>query len=94
MQLSEIAEKMQRGLDRRPLAETIKFDCGAEGAITLEGGKAVLVDNPAQCTIHMTAANLGRLITGKLNPMTAFATGKLKVSGDMTLAMKLGQLLG
>ena len=92
--LAEIAAKMQRGLDRRPLSEVIKFDCGDAGAITLEGGQALLEDRPAQCTIHMTAENLAKLIAGKLNPMTAFAMGKLKVSGDMTLAMKLGQLLG
>ena len=29
------------------------------------------------------------LITGKLNGQTAFLTGKLKIKGDMTLAMKL-----
>lgn len=29
---------------------------------------------------------------GTLNSMTAFMTGKLKVSGDMTLAMKVPQL--
>ncbi|MBP0483298.1 SCP2 sterol-binding domain-containing protein [Sagittula salina] len=92
--LAEIAEKMQRGLDKRPLAEVIKFDCGADGAITLEGGQALLEDRPAQCTIHMTAENLKKLIAGQLNPMTAFAMGRLKVSGDMALALKLGQLLG
>lgn len=91
--LAEIAAKMQRGLDRHPLAEVIKFDCGDAGAITLEGGQALLEDRPAQCTIRMTVENLSKMLRGDLNPMTAFAMGKLKVSGDMALAMKLGQLL-
>lgn len=94
MALQDIAAKMQRGLDKRPLAEVIKFDCGADGAITLEEGRALLEDRDAQCTIHISEANLEKLIHGKLNPMTAFALGKIKVSGDMVLAMKLGQLLG
>ena len=54
----------------------------------------MLEDRPAQCTIHMTADNLRKLIQGKMNPMTGFAMGKIRVSGDMALAMKLGQLLG
>ncbi|WHZ35149.1 SCP2 sterol-binding domain-containing protein [Sagittula sp. MA-2] len=94
MSLTDIRDKMQRGLDKRPLNEVIKFDCGADGSITLQDGQAVLEDRPAQCTIHMTADNLRKLIQGKMNPMTGFAMGKIRVSGDMALAMKLGQLLG
>lgn len=94
MPLQDIAARMQRGLDRKTLAETIKFDCGEDGAITLEGGKALLEDRPADCTIHISEPNLEKLIAGKLNPMTAFAMGKIKVSGDMGLALKMGQLLG
>ena len=49
---------------------------------------------PADCTIGISVGNLDKLISGKLNPMTAVATRKLKVSGDMTVAFKLGKLLG
>jgi putative sterol carrier protein len=31
---------------------------------------------------------------GQMNPMMAFMTGKLKVSGDMGIAAKIGPLLG
>ncbi|WP_425097770.1 SCP2 sterol-binding domain-containing protein [Tropicibacter sp. S64] len=94
MPLTDIAAKMQRGLDRHPLAQSIKFDCMEEGAITLYEGKAHLADLPADCTIRISETNLEKLIAGKLNPMTAFAMGKIKVSGDMSLALKLSQLLG
>ena len=93
MPLATIAAKMQRGLDKHPLDETIKFDCGEDGAITLEGGKAWVEDRPAACTIHISTANLTKLMAGDLNPMSAFAMGRIKVSGDMALAMKLGQLM-
>lgn len=93
MTLTEIAETMQRGLDRAPLSDSLKFDCGEAGAITLDGGTAHLADQPADCTIRISEDNLGKLIRGQLNPMTAFAMGKLKVSGDMSVAMKLAQLL-
>ncbi len=93
MPLEEIAAKMQRGLDKVELDKVIKFDCKDSGAITLVDQKAELADLPADCTIHLSEANLSKLIKGDLNPMTAFAMGKIKVSGDVSVAMKLGQLL-
>ena len=93
MALGDIRDRFQRGLDKRPLTDTIKFDCGEDGAITLRGSEAVLADEPADCTIHISEPNLEKLVAGKLNPMTAFATRKIRVSGDMGVAMKLAQLL-
>ena len=94
MTLAEIAQRIQHGLDKRPLDNSLKFDCGADGMLTLAGSEATLADHPADCTIGISTANLEKLIAGKLNPVTAFATGKLKVSGDMSVALKLGKLLG
>jgi putative sterol carrier protein len=34
------------------------------------------------------------LLDGDVNPTSAFISGRLKVDGDMGLAMKLGSLLG
>lgn len=93
MTLEDIAAKLQRGLDKAPLSDSLKFDCGTAGAITLSGTSARLADEPADCTIRISEDNLEKLIGGKLNPMTAFALGKIKVSGDMSVAMKLSQLL-
>jgi putative sterol carrier protein len=42
----------------------------------------------------MTASDFVDMINGKLNGQMAFMTGKLKVAGDMGLAMKLQTLLG
>lgn len=93
MTLADIAVLVQGGLSRRPLDDSLKFDCGPDGMLTLRGDRAILADEEADCTIRISTANLEKLVHGKLNPMTAFATGKLKVSGDVSVAMKLGQLL-
>ena len=34
------------------------------------------------------------MLDGDVNPTTAFMSGRLKVDGDMGLAMKLGSILG
>ncbi|MEZ0607626.1 SCP2 sterol-binding domain-containing protein [Fibrella sp. WM1] len=51
-------------------------------------------DAPADCEMHVSVDNLEKMGTGDLNPMMAFMTGKLKVKGDMGVAMKLGQVMG
>lgn len=49
-------------------------------------------DKKADCTITMADSDLLALMTGKINPQTAFFQGKLKINGNMGLAMKLQSL--
>lgn len=41
----------------------------------------------------MSAGDFGDMIRGDLQPTMAFMQGKMRVDGDMGLAMKLGQLV-
>ncbi|MEM7007500.1 MAG: SCP2 sterol-binding domain-containing protein [Thermodesulfobacteriota bacterium] len=50
-------------------------------------------EEEAQCTFKGSDENFINLFTGKLKPERALLTGKIKMSGDIGLAMKLGQLL-
>jgi putative sterol carrier protein len=43
-------------------------------------------------TITMAASDYVDMINGKLNPQMAFMGGKLKIKGDMSLALKMQQL--
>lgn len=47
----------------------------------------------AQCTITMSSKDFVDIISEKLNPQMAFLQGRLKVAGDMSLALKLGTVL-
>lgn len=83
--------------DSSGLNATLKFDCGADGVIYLDG-KAVPntvhnQDQPADCTVAITRENLVALLTGELEPATGFMTGKFKVSGDMAVALKLQRVV-
>lgn len=76
----------------------LKLNLGDTGVVRIDGtGPAAVVDNedsPADCTIHITAENLQKLASGDLNPQMAFMTGKLRIEGDMSLALQLGSVLG
>ena len=78
-----------------------QFDLSGDGGgvfhTVVDDGKATVVeaahDNP-NITITMTAEDFAAMLEGKLNATSAFMAGKLKVKGDMSLAMKLQSLLG
>lgn len=47
----------------------------------------------AKCTVTATDTDFLSIVNGKLNPQMAFMSGKLKIQGDMGLALKLQQIL-
>jgi len=79
------------------LNATLKFDCGADGVIFVDGKSvpnSVRNENmDADCIIAITLENLAEMLQGKLDPTAAFMTGKLKVTGDMGVALKLRNVL-
>lgn len=46
------------------------------------------------CTLTMTTDVFNQVVSGSLKPSAAFMTGKLKIKGNMGLAMKLEKLMG
>jgi putative sterol carrier protein len=63
-------------------------DCTNGGAIT--AGTVA----GARCTVAVGDGDFINIVNGKLNAQMAFMSGKLKIQGDMGLAMKLQQILG
>jgi putative sterol carrier protein len=64
-------------------------DCATPGGAVTAG----TVDT-ARCTVACADADFLNIVNGKLNAQMAFMMGKLKIQGDMGMALKLAQLLG
>ena len=62
--------------------------------MVIADGAAFVGDQATDCTITITQDHLRSLLAGKLNPMMAMATGKLRVSGNPAVALNLAKLLG
>ncbi len=75
------------------LGKSLKFDFNGAGVIHIDGGAVTNDDLPADCTIQVSQADFEDLARGRLDPAMAMMRGKLKVRGDMTVAMKLQPIL-
>jgi hypothetical protein len=61
---------------------------------TQPGGRVQAGSAPnAKCMVAATDQDFLAIVNGKLNAQMAFMSGKLKIQGDMGLAMKLQQIL-
>ena len=49
--------------------------------------------NDRSCAITMTPENFMKFLNGKLDPILAFTTGKLKVEGDVGKALEFSKLI-
>lgn len=83
--------------DSSGLNATLKFDCGDDGVVVIDGRSVPnRVHNDkveTDCTISITRENLAALLSGELEPTTGFMMGKFKVAGDMSVALKLQRVV-
>ncbi len=75
------------------LNATLKFDCGDDGVVFVDALSIPhVVSNEnleAICTVALALEDLSAMLAGELNAVSGFMAGKLKVSGDMGVAMRL-----
>ncbi|MDQ7794669.1 MAG: SCP2 sterol-binding domain-containing protein [bacterium] len=105
MTVKEIFEEIEKRLAANPakiqgLNAVFQFTLsGAEAGtwqVKTEGGKAEFSEGTPHTpgvTIVMSSEDFKEMVGGKLNPTQAFMTGRLKLQGDMGLAMKLQNVL-
>ncbi len=91
--LQEVTTKMSDAGAVVP-GKRVRFDFGSDGSILLDG-VANRVSNDAgdvDTTVKLSFDNFIALANGKLNSTMAFMMGKLKLEGDMSVALQLQEV--
>lgn len=97
MTFEEVTNKIKSLADKHAgqFGGTANFEF-EEGVVHLDDSVSPPVvsngEKDAPFTIVMTAEDFSQILSGDLNVMMAFMTGKLKIKGDKGAAMKLTSL--
>ena len=94
MTKSEMAARLNEAKAFVP-GKRVMLDFGDQGVVMLDGNASAVTeeDGDADTTIKVAWSDWEDLAAGKLDGMTAFMQGKLKVEGDMSNAMQLQGVL-
>jgi len=73
----------------------VKFDFGDDGKIFLDGTSNTVSkdDAAADTTLKLKLADFIDMAEGRLDPTAAFMQGKLRIDGDMGVAMQLQSVM-
>ena len=98
MEIDEVTKRITEAVGADSgLGKTLKFDFGDKGRIYIDGVSTPNTvsndDKAADCTLQLAWDDFLNMAAGKLDPTMAFMQGKLKVLGDMSIAMKLQPIL-
>jgi len=86
--VAALNDKIEGGFDG-----VAKFVVGDEGSIMIDNDGARAGDDDADVTLIADADVFQAILEGDTNPTAAFMTGKLKIDGDMGMAMKLASVI-
>ena len=91
--LAEVKQRAE-GKDLSLLGGSVKFVVG-ESIVMIDGvsGEISTDDNEATCTVTTDDETMQAIMDGSSSPQAAFMTGKLKVAGDMSMALKIQSVI-
>jgi len=93
--LSEVLEILRKRMGAPPIGVRIGLDIGGHQlVIDGTGSENQLIEGSAEasCVLQVEPADLQAMLTGQMNPMNAFLSGKIRIRGDMSQALQLQRL--
>ena len=91
--LESAAEALRGKIGGSGFRGSVRFDMTDDGILRVEDETVTTGDGDADCTITASLETFREMFEGDLDPTSAFMTGKIRIEGDMGLAMRLAQIL-
>jgi putative sterol carrier protein len=93
--LAQALEALKQKTGGEGMDGSVRLDIADLGALRIDGeGPRYDDGTPADCTISADLATFKSLFDGELSPTGAFMTGRIRIAGDMGVAMRVAGLLG
>ena len=86
--IQALEEKLPNGFDG-----SVKFEIENEGSVIVNESGCCESTEDTDCTLTADKETFQDIMSGDLNSTAAFMQGKLKVDGDMGMAMRLATVL-
>ena len=99
MNLQELTFRVRTAVgEESGLKAKVKFNFGAEGFIFIDGlakpNQVSNEDDESDITITLSMENFQKIIDKKLSPQMALMTGRMRLKGDMRIALRLNPVFG
>eukprot|EP00435_Cladocopium_sp_Y103_P078504 s1_g2243.t1 len=96
--LSALATYLEQEIsDSAPIGAVLKFDYPDCGCLVIDGAGAAnrvsLKDEDADCIVSLTVETHAQMLRFELDQTTAFREGRMRIHGDIAVALKLAPLV-
>ncbi len=92
-ELTEAINSLKEKLIGQEIEGSIKFEIEGLGSIIIDNGNIEESNQEADCTLIGDLETFKEIFSGELNSTAAFMSGRLKVEGSMSVAMKYNSVL-
>ena len=95
--IEELTEKVSKAvIKHQPFGFNVRFDVDDGHNIYVHGKNEPITvnndSNSADTVFKVSSNDLSSMVDGDMSPMSAYITGKMKIEGDMSKAMKLSSI--
>ena len=91
--MTDAVEAIEKKLGGTVFDGSAKFEIEGQGSVIIDASGVRVSDDETEVTLSANLETFQEILEGDLDSTAAFMTGRLKLDGDMSTAMRLASVL-
>ena len=91
--MAHAVETIEKKLEGTVFDGSAKFEIEDQGSVIIDASGVRVSDDETEVTLSTNLETFQEILEGDLDSTAAFMTGRLKLDGDMSTAMRLASVL-
>ena len=91
--MAHAVEAIEKKLEGNVFDGSAKFEIEGQGSVIIDASGVRVSDDETEVTLSANLETFQEILEGDLDSTAAFMTGRLKLDGDMSTAMRLASVL-